>query len=63
MHECDFFYYDWKFMAIFFGAYIKTNYFCKIRQLYEITKYIPTVLNAVFWGEVRVLFGQVTLSA
>ena len=28
-----FFYYDWKFMTIFFGAYIKTNYFCKIRQL------------------------------
>lgn len=35
MREYDFFYYDWKFMTIFFGAYIKTNYFCKTRQLYE----------------------------
>ncbi len=29
MHEYDFFYYDWKFMAIFFGAYIKQTIFAK----------------------------------
>lgn len=50
MREYDFFYYDWKFMTIFFGAYIKTNYFAKFDNYTNLTKYIPVVLNTAFWG-------------